>query len=69
MEIQEFLRPSPIHSRTHSRTPTHFPVQMILVTERVLGSLRNLQTAFAAVPAAPETARSVRLSPLEVYKP
>ena len=40
--------------------------QMILVTERVVGSLRNIQTAFAAVPAAPESARSIRLNHLEV---
>ena len=43
-------------------------MQMILVTERVLGSLRNLQTAFAAAPSASESARSVRLSPLEVCR-
>jgi hypothetical protein len=39
---------------------------MILVTERVVGSMRNLQSGFASVPGAPPASRALRVSPLEV---
>ncbi|GAX73373.1 hypothetical protein CEUSTIGMA_g826.t1 [Chlamydomonas eustigma] len=40
--------------------------QMVLVTERVLGSLRNIQTGFAAAPSAPQSSCTMQLSLLEV---